>query len=547
MAKIHGGQVIARSLKAEGVDTVFTLTGGHILPVIDGCVSEGIKVIDVRHEQAAAHAADAYARLTGRLGVAIVTAGPGVTDALTGVANAYFANTPMLLIGGRHLTKENLKGGLQEMDHPKLFSSITVWADTAYDAGRFPEYIAMAARNAFAGRGGPVFLDIPWDISADMVEETAITWPKHYRTNRPSGVPDGTLAEIADILVRAVKPVIFGGTGLRWTGQPDFTSHFEELASSYRAPVFLNSLGRGALPFGHPYLGNRSRGDALRSADVILALGVDWDFRTGFGKKVNPDAVVIHVDADATRVGWNRDADIGITADPGAVVAQLAAAAGRIGRTADPEWTVEIFAGEEMKQRIADEASMSDESPVHPERFAREVADFFGEDSIVAADGGDIVSTTAKWLRTSRPGALLDPGPFGCLGVGAPFAIAAKAVEPDTRVGIVYGDGSFGFNGMEYDTLVRHNMPVVGVIGNDGAWNNIKAIHRMLYPERMVGADLGIRPYEKMVEGLGGYGEFVDDPTEIRPALERAEESGLPALVNVHIAEQLRMSSAYGF
>lgn len=547
MAKIHGGQVIARALRAEGVDTVFMLTGGHVLPVIDGCVAEGIRVVDVRHEQAAAHAADAYARLTGRMGVAIVTAGPGVTDALTGVANAFFANSPTLLIGGRHLTKEDLKGGLQEMDHPKLFASITTWSDTAYDAGRFPEYVAMAARHAFAGRGGPVFLDIPWDISADMVEESAITWPEHYRPNRPAGATDDTLDEIIEMLDRAAHPVVFGGTGLRWSRQGDFPKALDAFAGALRAPVFLNSLARGSLPFDHPYLGNRARGDALRGADVVLSLGVDWDFRTGFGKKMNPDATVIHVDADPTKVGWNRDATIGLTADPGAVVAQLAAAAGRYGRTANPAWTDEILAAERTKQEMADEASRSDAVPVHPERFAREVAEFFGEDAIVAADGGDIVSTTAKWLRTSRPGGLLDPGPFGCLGVGAPFAIAAKAVEPDTRVGIVYGDGSFGFNGMEYDTLIRNDMPVVGVVGNDGAWNNIKAIHRMLYPDRMVGADLGVRPYERMVEGLGGYGEFVEDPAEIRPALERAEDSGRPALVNVAIAEQLRMSSAYGF
>ena len=209
-------------------------------------------------------------------------------------------------------------------------------------------------------------------------------------------------------------------------------------------------------------------------------------------------------------------------------------------------WLDEIQGAEQAKLKAAEEAAASDASPIHPERFAREVGEFFGDDTIVCADGGDIVSTTAKWLQTSRPGGLLDPGPFGCLGVGAPFAVAAKTIEPDTRVGIVYGDGSFGFNAMEYDTLIRHDLPVVGVLGNDGAWNNIKVIHRMLYPDRMVGADLGIRPYHAMVEGLGGYGEFVDDPTELRPALERAEQSGVPALINVHIAEQLRMSSAYG-
>jgi acetolactate synthase-1/2/3 large subunit len=259
-----------------------------------------------------------------------------------------------------------------------------------------------------------------------------------------------------------------------------------------------------------------------------------------------PDATVVHIDADATKVGWNRPVDVGVVADPGAVVAELVSRAGAFGRTEPSSWTEEVFAQERAKQATADEASRADTSPVHPERFAREVADFFDTDTIVCADGGDIVSTTAKWLRTSRPGGLLDPGPLGCLGVGAPFALAAKVVEPDTRVGIVYGDGSFGFNGMEYDTLIRHELPVVGVIGNDGAWNNIKTIHRMLSPDRMVGADLGIRTYERMVEGLGGYGEFVDKPSELRPALERAEESGVPALVNVHIAEQFRVSSAYG-
>ena len=546
MAKISGGQVIARALKAQGVDTVFTLTGGHILAIMDGCVAEGINVVDVRHEQAAAHAADAYARLTGKLGVALVTAGPGVTDAVTGVANAFFANSPMLLIGGRHPTTEDLKGGLQEMDHPRLFHSITRWSGTAWNTGRYPEYIAMAARHAFTNRGGPVFLDTPWDISGAVVEEDAIQWPEDIRARHPAGVPEETLDEIVDLLKGATKPVIFGGTGLRWTQQPGFIESLDELVSSYKAPTYLNSLARGSLPFDHPYLGNRARGDALRGADIILALGVDWDFRTGFGKKVNLEATVIQIDADPSKIGWNRDANIGVVADPGTVVNQLCRRLGEIGRTEDPEWTGEVKAAESSRQQTAHGLSLSDADPIHPERFAREVGDFFGEDTIVAADGGDIVSTTAKWLQTSRPGGLLDPGPFGCLGVGAPFALAAKSVEPDTRVGIVYGDGSFGFNGMEYDTLVRHNLPVVGVVGNDGAWNNIKAIHRMAHPESVFLSEIGFRPYEKIVEGLGGYGELVEKPSEIRPALERAQDASVPALVNIKIAEQLRISSAYG-
>jgi acetolactate synthase-1/2/3 large subunit len=546
LARISGGQVIARALKAQGVDTVFTLTGGHIMAIMDGCVAEGISVVDVRHEQAAAHAADAYARLTGKLGVALVTAGPGVTDAVTGVANAFYANSPMILIGGRHPTTEDLKGGLQEMDHPKLFQSITRWSETAWDAGRYPEYIATASRYAFSNRGGPVFMDTPWNIAGDMVDEDGIVWPENFRANRPAGVPEETVQEIIDLLKNAEHPVIFGGTGLRWTQQPGFAGALDEFVTGYKAPTYLNSLARGSLSFDHPYVGNRARGAALRGADVILALGVDWDFRTGFGRKINSDATVIQVDADPSKIGWNRDANVGVVADPGLVVAQLAARLDVFGRSSESTWTEEIKAAEQLKHSVAYEMSLSDSEPIHPERFAREVGDFFGEDSIVAADGGDIVSTTAKWLQTSRPGGLLDPGPFGCLGVGAPFALAAKTIEPDTRVGIVYGDGSFGFNGMEYDTLIRHELPVVGVIGNDGAWNNIKVIHRMMHPESAFLSDIGFRPYEKMVEGLGGYGELVEKPSEIRPALERAQDSGVPALVNVKIAEQLRVSSAYG-
>jgi thiamine pyrophosphate-dependent acetolactate synthase large subunit-like protein len=546
MAKIHGGRAIARALKAEGVDRVFFLTGGHVVPIIDGCVAEGMKAVDVRHEQAAVHAADAYARLTGKLGVAVVTAGPGVTDAVTGVANAWYANTPMLVLGGRHLTQEDLRGGLQEMDHPRLFRSITKWAHTALDTRRLPEYVATAARHAFSGRGGPVFLDVAWDVLGEMIEDEAVTWPRGYRADRPAGIDDGTLTEIADALAASERPVVFAGTGFRWSHQPGYADALDALVTALGAPVYLNSLARGTLRYDHPFLGNRARSVALAGADLVLALGVDWDFRTAYGRKVGSGATVVQIDADPSRVGWNRPADIGVVADPGTVVGQLLDAAGKFSPTQDRDWVDQLASAEAELQAAADETAAVGGSPVPPERFAREVAEFFGEDTIVAADGGDIVSTTAKWLRTSRPGGLLDPGPFGCLGVGAPFAVAAKTVEPETRVGIVYGDGAFGFNGMEYDTLIRHGLPVVGVVGNDGAWNNIRTIHRMLYPDTVTGSDLGIRPYHRMVEGLGGHGEFVDDASELRPALERAHDSGVPALVNVHIAEQVRISSAYG-
>lgn len=537
MAKIHGGQIIARALKYEGVDTLFTLTGGHIVAILDGCVQEGIRVVDVRHEQAAVHAAEAYHRLTGKLGVAAVTAGPGVTDSITGTANAWYSGAPVLLLGGRHFIRQEIKGGLQEMDHPQLFRSITAWAATAWETNRLADYIATAARHAFAGRGAPVFLDVPMDVQFDMVEESTITWPEGHRPSPPGASVDD-IDRVAELLSRSERPVVFAGDGLR--GQAEM----RDFADALQAPVYLSGNARGTLPHGHQMLGNRRRSMAFAGADLVLALGVDWDFRTGYGQKVNPDAHIVQVDADPTKVGWNRPAQTGLTADPARFLAALNGLADRYTRTAPPAWTTTIMEAESEAQIQAEHEARSDASPVHPERFAREVADFFAG-SIISLDGGDIVSTTAKWLRPAKQGEVLIAGAFGTLGTGAPFALAAQVVHPDQRVGIVYGDGAFGFNGMEFDTFVRLGLPVIGVIGNDGVWNNIKTFHRAFYPERLVATDLGVRPYHLMVEGLGGYGEFVDRPEEIRPALERAAASGKPALVNVHIAETFRASSNY--
>ncbi len=541
MAKIHGGQIIARALRNEGVDVVFTLTGGHIVPILDGCVQEGIRVVDVRHEQAAAHAAEAYTRLTGRLGVAAVTAGPGVTGTVTGVATAFHGSTPMLVIGGRHMIRQELRGGLQEMDHPRLFESITRWAATAWQVDRLGDYVSTAARHAFEGRGGPVFLDVPMDVQFDMVEETAVRFPESYRANTGFGADAETLDRIVGTLRSSDRLMIFAGSG----APAGVENRLEELADLLKAPTFVNSRARGSLRHGHELLGNFQRSRAMAEAEVVIALGVDWDFRTGYGEKISRDATVIQVDADASRIGWNRPAHMGVQADPMSVVAQLVGRGDDLRRDDMPVWTKDIMKAEAEKAGAAMVEASDDSSPVMPQRFAREVSEFFGTDAIVAVDGGDIVSTTARWLRVSTPGHVLDAGPFGTLGVGAPYAIAAKAVFPDKLVGIVFGDGGFGFNAMEYDTMVRHDLPVIGVVGNDGVWSNIKTFHRMAYPDRLVATDLGVRPYHEMVKGLGGHGEYVDDPSNLRPALERAAESGLPALVNVHIAETMRMSSNY--
>lgn len=539
MAMIHGGQIMARQLKSEGVDTVFVLTGGHIMGFLDGCVLEGINIIDVRHEQSAAHAAEAYTRLTGKLGVAAVTAGPGVTDTITGVATANSSCTPMLVIGGRHLVRQEMMGGLQEMEHPRLFDSITKWSGTAWETTRLAESMSLAVRHAFEGRGGPVFIDVPMDVQLNQVNESEVLFPTHSRAMGHPGVDADTLESIVELLAGAKHPMIFGGGALRSSNPSELATLAEALGS----PTYLNSRARGTLPFGHPLLGNSSRTAAFGAADVVLALGVDWDFRTGYGRKIAETATVIQIDPDSSKIGWNRPAHLGVVADPATVVGQLAAVADRF--SANAEWAETFTGWEAAGAETRAVGSDSDESPIMPARFAKEVAEFFGPDSIVAVDGGDIISTTARWLQMSTPGQLVDPGPFGTLGVGPGYAIAAKVAFPEKRVGLVMGDGAFGFNGMEFDTMVRLGLPVIGVIGNDGVWSNIKTVHMAFFPDRVVASDLGVQRYDLVVEALGGYGEFVTDPNEIRPALERAAASGLPSLVNVHIAETRRMSSNY--
>ncbi len=541
MAGIHGGQIIARALRAEGVDTVFTLTGGHIVPILDGCVQENIRVVDVRHEQTAAHAAEAYTRLTGRLGVAAVTAGPGVTDTLTALAAAYFSGSPMLLLGGRHFIRQEQRGGLQEMDHPGLVRPVTRWAATAWETARLADYIAIAARHAFAGRGGPVFLDVPLDVQADMVREDAVDWPESYRHSEALGAEDAVVDRIAELLLRAERPVVFAGGGLR----PQLAEPLQPFAEALGAMVYLNGSARGALPFGHELLGSRTRSEAFREADLVLALGVDWDFRTGYGSTINPGATVVQVDAEPTKIGWNRAAHVGIVADPGRFLDLLERRKATYGRSNVAGWTNQLRATEAQKLSAASDLADSVDAPVHPERFGREVGEFFGADAIVAVDGGDIVSTTAKWLQISHPGHLLDPGPFGTLGTGPGYALAAKVVHPDREVGIVFGDGGFGFHGMEYDTFLRHDLAIIGVVGNDGVWNNIKTFHAAFYPDRLVATDLGVRPYHAVVSGLGGHGSFVRKASRMAAALDEARESGQAALVNVHVLETFRASSNY--
>ena len=538
----HGGHLLAAALAAEGVNHLFTLSGGHLAPVYDGCVAGGIRIVDFRHEQAAAHAADGWARVTGDPGVAAVTAGPGVTGAVTAIANALHANSPMLVIGGKSPVQELGMGSFQEMDQVTLVGSVAKWARTCWETARIPEYVAEAFRRATAGRRGPAFVDVPVDV---LVAE----WPpgvdvaEGYRTDaRPVGDPDH-VARAVRVIGEAEHLVILAGSGVRWSGADEALT---ALADALKAPVFLSSLGRGCLPPTNRSFFSAARGYAFGKADVILALGVDWDFRLGFGRGAFLEGVrVIQVDVDGSQIGRNRPVDVGIVGDPREVIGQLLAAGA--GNAAEPSWTGEVRDEEERLKAEARAGMDSDAVPIHPLRLAREARDLLDRDAIVVGDGGDIVGIIASVVQPHQPGHWLDPGPFGSLGVGPPFAVAAKLARPDTQVLVAYGDGSFGLSAMEYESAIRQQVPFVGVIGNDGAWGQIRVAQESLYgegnaPASTLSQETG---YDRMVEALGGYGERVTEPSQIRPALERAFDSGVPACLNVIVDPALMKRTSY--
>ncbi len=534
MGLIHGGWLVAKILKREGVEVVFTLSGGHIAGIYDGCLREGIRVVDTRHEQAAVHAAEGWAKVTRKPGVALLTAGPGVTDGITGVANAYLAGSPVLVIGGAAPQGLWDRGALQEMGQLELLRPITKWARSVHESARLGEYTAMAFRQMLSGKPGPVFLEMPMDILAGLVDTETLFdpgQPAHYRY-QGRVAPDPVMVEqAAALLAKAQRPVIMAGTSVWWC---DASESLRQLAERLNAPVYLNGAGRGCLPPTHPLFFSNSRRKALEGADTILAVGTRMDFRLNHGQPplIPAEANVIWLDLAAEDVGVNRGAQAALVGDVGLSMSQLAESAQQLPAG---EW-LEYVRTQERKGEERDSAALnSDAVPIHPMRFCREIRDFIDEDTTVVGDGGDIVSYAGRVINVHKPGYWLDSGPMGCLGTGTGFAMAAQLARPGKRVLMIYGDGSFGLNGMEFESMVRQKLPIVAIIGNDGAWGQIK------HPQKaMVGhttaAELapGIR-YDKMVEALGGYGELVERPEEIRPALERAFASGLPACVNVLI------------
>jgi len=539
MSKVTGGQLVVKALKEEGVECIFALSGGHIDPIFQACIDEKVRIIDVRHEQAAVFMAEGWARVTGQPGVAVVTAGPGVTNAITGLWNSFECLSPIIVFGGKSPLSEFELGSLQELDSLSLVESVTKWRRTGYETKRIPEYVSMAYRQALGGRPGPVYLEFPMDVLGAEVEEEEAPLPTSYRTTaRVQGDP--TLVKKAvDLLLGAERPIVIAGSGVRWSHAG---KELQELIEIIKLPLILIQMGRGAVPEDHPLCFGPTRVGARR-ADVVLMIGTRLNYGLNFGRPplFSEDGKWIQVDIEPTEVGRNRPIDIGIIGDAQAVLKQMIEEArDRCKGRQELPWIEECREYVRGRQEQLEVDMNSNSIPIHPARLCREIRDFLDRDAIIVMDGGDTTVWGATVLRGYEPGHWLDNGPTGCLGVGIPFAIGSKVARPDKQVLLLNGDGSFGLNAMEFDTMLRHKIPVVCIVCNDEAWGMMLHGQQAKGVDRVIGTELGFSRYDKMVQGLGGYGEAVERPEDIRPALERAFASGLPACINVRCVSVAR-------
>src|ERR1700732_2938788 len=527
---ISGGHLVARALKNEGVDTIFTLCGGHIIDIYDGCVDEGIRIIAGGPEQAAAHAADGYARQTGRLGCVVTTAGPGFTNAVTGIATAFRSESPVLHIGGQGALTQHKMGSLQDLPHVDMMSPITKFAATVPSTERVADMISMAVREAYNGAPGPASLEIPRDVLDREVDVTKAVVPRpgHYRASTRSLGDPRDIEKLADMLVDAERPAVLYGQQV-WAAR----GHEEAIAllRGLDIPGYFNGGSRGLLPPGDPHHFDRTRGNAFSDADLILIVGTPFDFRMGYGRRISTKLKLVQIDMDYRTVGKNREIDLGLVGDPGAILgAVLQGASGRLKqdkRQARQQWMKKLTDAEAAATEKLMPLFKSNNTPIHPYRVAYELNELLAENTIYIGDGGDVVTISAQAVRPRRPGQWMDPGALGSLGVGTGFAIAAGLAHPRKEVLCYYGDGSFGMTAFDMETANRFGVPYIAVIGNNSAMNQIRYGQLAKYGEERgnVGNLLGDVPFGTFAEMLGGYGEEVRDPAQIAPALKRARES----------------------
>jgi acetolactate synthase-1/2/3 large subunit len=523
---VHGGRLVARALRSRGVSKLFTLSGGHLFSIYDGCKAEGIDVVDFRHEQAAAFAAIGWAKATREPGVCALTAGAGVTNGISAIASAQADGVPLVTLGGRAPELRWGMGSLQEIDHLPFVGPLVKSAATARQTEAIPALTCEAIDRAMEPALGPTFVDYPLDVVFMEAEAEPPAPPP------VSAEPAAGLEQAAELLAGAERPAIMAGTNVYWAAAWD---ELRELAEALGAPVFLNGLGRGCMPPDHELYFSRARGSGLKGCDVALVIGVPLDFRLGFGEAIAADAKLVMLDMAPSKLERNRQPDLALVGDIGASLTAIreSAAEGGADRRRTAAWVAELRGTEGEKRGEEQEALDDERSPLHPMRLYRELGEFLDRDAIVIGDGGDFVSFAGRVFATWEPGTWMDPGPYGCLGAGPGQAIGAKLAHPERQVCLLLGDGAFGFSGLEFDTMARHGLPVVGVVGNNGIWALEHHPMKFLYGYSIAAELTPETRYDEVVAGLGGHGELVRSPDQLRPALERAFASGKPALVNV--------------
>jgi acetolactate synthase-1/2/3 large subunit len=520
---LHGGRLVARRLKAHGVSKLFTLSGGHLFSIYDGCRAEGIDIVDVRHEASATFAAEGWAKVTREPGVAALTAGPGVTNGMSAIASSQQNHSPVLVLGGRAPAMRWGQGSLQEIDHVPFVRPLVKLAATVGATAEIPGLIDDAWSVMRRDHPGPAFIDFPLDVVFMEAEDSP---PPE---DRPAGRAraDAAAVDRAIALLRdADRPVIMAGTNLYWGHGEDALRALSEAAG---VPVFLNGLARGCLPADHPNFFSRARSAALKGADVALVIGVPMDFRLGFGGAFGEETEIVAIDLAEPEREHPRE----VAAECYGDIAETLAALTGAGGTETSGWLAHLREVENEKRASEREQLEDDRAPLHPMRIYGELAQVLDRDAIVIGDGGDFVSYAGRVVSSYEPGCWLDPGPFGCLGSGPGYALAAKLAHPERQVVLLLGDGAFGFSGMEFDTLARHGVSVVGVMGNNGIWALEKHPMEFLYGYSVAAELTPETRYDQMVEALGGHGALVRRPDELRPALERALGATGPTLINV--------------
>jgi acetolactate synthase I/II/III large subunit len=530
VASYHGGRLVARRLKAHGVSRLFTLSGGHLFSIYDGCREEGIEIVDVRHESTAAFAAEGWAKVTREPGVCALTAGPGVTNGMSAMGSAQANHSPMIVLGGRAPAGRWGMGSLQEIDHIPFVRPLTKLAVTPESTAEIPGLLDEAFATALEPHGGPTFVDFPLDyVFMEAPEsEHGLAGPPP-RASR--GADGGAIERAAELLRAAERPVVMAGTDLYWGHGED---ELLELVRELRIPVFLNGLARGCVAADDELFFSRARSHALKGADVALVIGVPMDFRLGFGGSFGEETEIVVIDVAEPVRRHPRPVAAELYGALGATLADLrTASVSAAGAAARSRW-IEDLRAVESERRAAESLELEDDrAPLHPMRLYAELGRVLDRDAIVIGDGGDYVSYAGRVIDSFQPGCWLDPGPFGCLGAGPGYALAAKLAHPDRQVVLLLGDGAFGFSGMEFDTLARHGVNVVGVMGNNGIWALEKHPMEFLYGYSVAAELRPATRYDEVVRALGCHGELVERPGDVVPALERAFGAGVPALVNV--------------